>query len=127
FLLGVIGNPGPGEATVDWLNENAPRGFPAGNTVTAAVVYLTLALVLTPLVPRRSIRVFLLSIAGLIVFLNGVSRLYLGLHFLSDIVAAWIGGLAWALACRGGAQTSLVEIHGARLKGTGSHTASGSS
>jgi undecaprenyl-diphosphatase len=101
LLLGLTGSPRPGEATVDWLNEGGAKGFPDGSTLAAAVVYLTLALVLTPLVARRPVRAFFLGAAGLLVFLSGVSRVYLGLQFLSEMLAAWVGGLAWALACRG--------------------------
>jgi undecaprenyl-diphosphatase len=93
------------EASVDWLNEaHVPAGFPTGNALDAAVVYLTLALLTAPLVSQRSVRIVVISIGAGLAFVTGVSQLYLGLHFLTDMLKGWLLGLAWALVCRGTAQ-----------------------
>lgn len=79
-----------------------PRGlsFPSGHSLMSAVTYLTLALVAaTPLTRRRG-RVYLISCALLLVFLIGVSRVYLNVHYPTDVLAGWAGGLLWALGCR---------------------------
>jgi undecaprenyl-diphosphatase len=101
-LRALLDRPAPSEATADWLNQPvAPQGFPGGSAMSAAVVYLTLALVLAPRLPRRGPRMVVLGAGFLLAFLTGVSRFYLGLHFLSDMLAAWVAGLAWALLSRG--------------------------
>jgi undecaprenyl-diphosphatase len=88
-------------ATVDWLNgPGVPADYPGGSTLVAAVVYLTLAVVIAPLLPRRPARVFLIGLGGGLAFLCGVGRFYLGRDFVTDTLAGWVGGLAWALACR---------------------------
>jgi undecaprenyl-diphosphatase len=96
----TIGRPGPPETTVDWLQPGTLGGFPGGSALSAAVVYLTLALVLAPHVPSVRAGGLLIAAGVLLAFLTGVSRFYLGLQFLSDMLAAWIGGLVWALVCR---------------------------
>ncbi len=89
------------EPIADWLNApGAPAIFPTRDGLPAAVVYLTLALVVAPLVPRRSGRVFLIATGITLAFVTGVSRLTLGTQFVTDLFRAWIGGLAWALVCR---------------------------
>ncbi len=103
----LVGRPPP-EPTLEWLSlKEAPAGFPGGSGLLAATVYLTLALLSAPLVPARPARVALIVLGALLAFLAGVGRLYLGLHFLSDMLAGWLGGLVWALACR--------EVAGRRL------------
>jgi undecaprenyl-diphosphatase len=93
------------EASVDWLNDaHVPAGFPTGNALDAAIVYLTLALLIAPLISQRSVRIVLLSVGAGLALVTGVSQLYLGLHFLTDMLNGWLLGLAWALACRGIAQ-----------------------
>jgi undecaprenyl-diphosphatase len=63
------------EATVDWLNlAQVPAGFPSVNAFDAAVVYLTLAFLTAPLVPRRSVRIIVIAIGGLLAFVTGVDR-----------------------------------------------------
>ncbi len=101
-LRALIGRQAPPEATVDWLNQpGVAPGFPGGSALSAAVVYLTLALVLAPRLPRLGPRMVVVGAGVLLTFLIGVSRFYLGLHFLSDMFVAWAVGLAWALLSRG--------------------------
>src|SRR5262249_6943569 len=81
------------------LQETGPS-FPSGHALNSAVIYLTLALLTAPLLPRRSARVYVITAALVLVFLLGVSRLYLGVHWLTGVLAGWTFGLAWAVACR---------------------------
>ncbi len=74
--------------------------FPSGHSMLSAVVYLTLALVVAGRIHGHRVRVYLIGSSLGLTFLVGVSRLYLGVHYLTDVVAGWTGGLAWALAWR---------------------------
>ena len=79
-----------------------PHGssFPSGHSTVSAVTYLTLALVAaTPLTRRRG-RVYVVGCALALVFLIGVSRVYLNVHYPTDVLGGWSAGLLWALACR---------------------------
>ena len=84
-----------------WLTlfEKSPS-FPSGHSMVSAIVYLTLALIAAEIVPRRRVRYYLIGSALLLSVLIGISRLYLGVHYLTDVVAGWIAGLVWALLCR---------------------------
>ena len=73
--------------------------FPSGHATVAAVIYLTLGALLARFTERRRTRVYLVVLALSLTFLVGVSRLYLGVHYPTDVVAGWCVGLVWALSC----------------------------
>jgi len=75
----------------------ANASFPSGHAMISAAVYLSLGLMLAETDPRRLGRVGLLAFMCLIVILIGCSRVYLGVHWPSDVVAGWCLGTAWAL------------------------------
>ncbi|MCW8087419.1 phosphatase PAP2 family protein [Roseococcus sp. MDT2-1-1] len=71
--------------------------FPSGHSMMAAVVYLTLGALLARVEPDRSVKAFVLSAAVLLALLVGVSRVYLGVHWPTDVLAGWTVGAGWAL------------------------------
>ncbi len=77
--------------------ETTPS-FPSGHAMMSAVVYLTLGTLLAQLCPRRRERAYVLTVAGGLTVLIGVTRVYLGVHNPSDVLGGWSVGLAWALA-----------------------------
>jgi undecaprenyl-diphosphatase len=78
--------------------------FPSGHAMSAAVVYLTLGALIARLVPNRWVKLYVLAIAGMLVAIVGISRVVLGVHWPSDVLAGWAAGGAWALGCWGVAQ-----------------------
>lgn len=75
--------------------------FPSGHSMMAATVYLTLAVMLARVQPRWRSRSYLIGCAILIVMLVGVSRVYLGVHWPTDVLAGWSVGAGWAIGCWG--------------------------
>ena len=73
--------------------------FPSGHSMMAAITYLTLAVLLARTQTSPKIRTFFIIAATLIVFGVGVSRVYLGVHWPTDVLAGWTAGAAWALGC----------------------------
>jgi undecaprenyl-diphosphatase len=62
-------------------------------------VYLTLAVVLAHLSRRPVVRAYLLCCSAVLTGLVGISRVYLGVHYPTDVLAGWAVGLTWALLC----------------------------
>lgn len=78
------------------MEVNSPS-FPSGHAAISAIVYLTLATLLFPVLPDRRIRAFVLIVAMVLTISVGVSRLYLGVHWPSDVLAGWAFGGVWAM------------------------------
>lgn len=70
--------------------------FPSGHSMLAAVVWLTLGSMLARLHERRRVKAYIVGVALLVTLLVGSSRVYLGVHFPSDVLAGWTVGLVWA-------------------------------
>ncbi len=73
--------------------------FPSGHSMMAAVVYLTLAAMIARVRPRWRTKAYILLWAVFISLLVGVSRVYLGVHWPTDVLAGWTVGSGWALLC----------------------------
>ena len=73
--------------------------FPSDHATLSAITYLTLATVLAKTIGTRAIRNFLMAVAMTLTVLVGVSRVYLGVHYPTDVLAGWCIGFAWAICC----------------------------
>jgi len=65
--------------------------------VISALVYLTLGALLARIVPRRRLKLYVMMIALTLTLLIGISRVYLGVHWPTDVLAGWAAGAGWAL------------------------------
>lgn len=75
------------------------QSFPSGHAMLSAIVYLTLGVLLARAQTGWRIKLYILSIATGLTVLIGISRLYIGVHWPSDVLAGWAAGAAWALVC----------------------------
>jgi undecaprenyl-diphosphatase len=72
--------------------------FPSGHSTMAAATYLTLAVLIASLEPNRATKAMVFVLAFILMAAIGFSRVYLGVHWPSDVLAGWSLGAAWALA-----------------------------
>lgn len=73
--------------------------FPSGHLVMSAMTYMTLAALLNSVQPSQRLKAYLLIVAAFVTVLIGVSRVYLGVHWPTDVLAGWRAGAAWAALC----------------------------
>ena len=72
--------------------------FPSGHSMLSAAVYMTLAVLIASLEPRRATKALVFVLAAAIMIAVGASRVYLGVHWPSDVLAGWSAGAAWAFS-----------------------------
>ena len=94
-----LGIDRPRPDLVSHLVDVQTLSFPSGHAMMSAVTYLTLGSMLAGIVPGRATRIYVLGVAVLITLMVGVSRIYLGVHWPSDVLAGWCAGFAWAMLC----------------------------
>ena len=78
--------------------ETLNASFPSGHALLSAVFYLTLGVMLTRAFSKRRLKAFVLGSAMLIAMLIGLTRIYLGAHWATDVFAGWSVGAAWAMS-----------------------------
>jgi undecaprenyl-diphosphatase len=89
----------PRPTVVPHLRDAVSTSFPSGHAMDSAVIYLTLGAMLMRVAERRLTKVYCLVVALVLTLLVGVSRVYLGVHYPTDVVGGWILGFAWASIC----------------------------
>jgi undecaprenyl-diphosphatase len=97
-LKGVFDRPRPSLVT-PFSFHTGTRSFPSGHSVMSAAVYLTLGALLSRLVTPMVHKIYFIAMAAVLAFLVGASRIYLGMHHPTDVVAGWIIGSYWAGLC----------------------------
>jgi undecaprenyl-diphosphatase len=73
--------------------------FPSGHSLMAAATYLTLWALLARVQTGRPVKIYVLALSVFVAVLVGCTRVYLGVHWPSDVLAGWSIGAAWALLC----------------------------
>lgn len=93
----VFARPRPD--VVPHLRDVMTLSFPSGHAMTSAAVYLTLGALLMRIATRRVTKFYCMAVAILATLLIGTSRVYLGVHYPTDVLAGWLIGFSWALLC----------------------------
>lgn len=84
---------------VPHLVDVSTKSFPSGHAMMSAVVYLTLGALLAQASERRRVKLYVMGLAAFMALSIGTTRLYLGVHYPTDVLAGWSMGLAWAALC----------------------------
>ena len=95
FLKAAFDRPRP--TVVPRLVQVSSPSFPSGHAMMSAVVYLTVGTLVAQLFARRRERTYVLSVAIGLAALIGLTRLYLGVHYPTDVLAGLLVGFSWAL------------------------------
>jgi undecaprenyl-diphosphatase len=95
LLKSLFARPRP--TVVPHLTDVLTESFPSGHAMLSAIVYLTLGALLAQLTERRRLKAYLVGVALLLTLLIGLTRVYLGVHYPTDVLGGWMAGLAWAL------------------------------
>jgi len=79
--------------------DAAFSSFPSGHAMMSTMVFLTLGVLLSLSTQERRIKIYILAWSVFLPLIVGLSRLYLGVHWPTDIIAGWIAGATWSLLC----------------------------
>ncbi|MBB3461432.1 phosphatase PAP2 family protein [Rhizobium sp. BK377] len=84
---------------VPHLVDVGDHSFPSGHAMVSAVTYLTLGVLLARTQKYRATRIFVMGAGIFLAVIIGLSRIYLGVHYPTDVLAGWVAGSLWALGC----------------------------
>jgi undecaprenyl-diphosphatase len=89
----------PRPDVVPALDHVYTSSFPSGHSMMSTLVYLTLGVLIAPVLKHFWLRFYVMSLAILLAVLVGLSRIYMGVHYPTDVLAGWAAGLVWSLTC----------------------------
>jgi undecaprenyl-diphosphatase len=109
-VVATLGGLGVTSVLKHWIDRPRPplhqsdaviytTSFPSGHSALSAATYLTLGTLLARSTRSRRLRFYFLTLALIATGLVGLSRIYLGAHYPTDVLAGWCVGLVWALIC----------------------------
>ena len=93
LIKGWVGRPRP--QLVVHLDQVGSMSFPSGHALNSTLFYLTVTLIIAPLVTHRTARWFLYCLAISSPLAIGISRVALGVHWPSDVLASWVIAYCW--------------------------------
>ena len=89
----------PRPDVVPHLRDVASSSFPSGHAMESAIIYLTLGAMLMRLAERGITKIYCIGMAIFLTLIVGISRVYLGVHYPTDVAAGWMFGFFWASLC----------------------------
>ena len=86
-------------SVVPHLREVTNTSFPSGHAMSAAIVYLTIGVMFAKAMRGKWAKAYCMFWGAMLAFMVGSSRIFLGVHYPSDVLGGWIAGLSWASMC----------------------------
>ena len=97
LLKEIFGRPRPD--VIYHLTSATSLSFPSGHSMMSMVLYLSFAALMIRIPYKRAIKIYIISIALFLSIIIGISRIYLGVHYATDVLGGWSIGIAWASFC----------------------------
>jgi undecaprenyl-diphosphatase len=94
LVKGLVGRDRPD--IVPHLMEAGGHSFPSGHSFNSAVVYISAALAFAAMADRSTVKATLVAAAMALSLAIAWSRVWLGVHWPTDVIAGWLGGAGWA-------------------------------